>query len=463
MTESWPTKVLQVYKVCWLLFHHHFDIKLTDEKQSMTIEAIPLEFTNPADVTDVAAKINEILRAGNRTYVDHILLPGQTAVYGATGGGLVLLVDSPVEAGQASNQVDGGPDEQPIYRPDFVRIGEEHKTASSVVSRSWSTLEAAWERAAPEYVGRDAEHGEWVRKLFLTEGAVSYRGLKHAVETGLYQNLRQTGPGTLRFIEKVLAAYDKQLAAAFNVNRIWYAVGMKSTTIQCVGYSIDADIYQGNPDKVLLVLHGWGSSKHSQEQLVNYLIEGSASTAVVIEYSGHGNSPFDAMEIRPAQHFIEVITAFDWLKREYPKAEISVMGTSYGGYMAVQLTKYRDFENLILRVPAIYTPRDFYSLNKDIDRQHQRSYREDKAFLDSHPLLARASQYKGRTLVVSHGLDELVPKETTDKYIEVFKADSYCAKGWHHAFNFVAPESEQLAYKNAIRDWLQAAQVIENF
>jgi pimeloyl-ACP methyl ester carboxylesterase len=229
---------------------------------------------------------------------------------------------------------------------------------------------------------------------------------------------------------------------------------MNNVAIKCFGYSIDADQYAGNPKKVLLVLHGWGSNKKSQEVLTSYLVRETDTAAMVIEFSGHGASPFDAMEIRPAQHFLEVITAFDWIKEKYPQAEISVLGTSYGGYLAVQLTKYRDFKNLILRVPAIYAPRDFYSLNKNINRQHEKRSREEKDFLNNHPLLARASQFKGRTLVVWHEQDEFIPKELSDKYIEVFHADSYCAKGWNHSFKLDAPESEQSAYRLAIRDWL---------
>ncbi len=235
---------------------------------------------------------------------------------------------------------------------------------------------------------------------------------------------------------------------------VWYDEIMKKLVIDCVGYSIDADWYENGNQKVLLVLHGWNSNKKSQEALTSFLVDQTKTSALVIEYSGHGESQLDAMEVRPAQHFLEVITAYDWIKEKYPEAEISVMGTSYGGYMAVQLTNYRDFKNLILRVPVIYTTRDFYNLNKNIDRQHERRYREDKEFLESHPLLAGAHKFQGRTLVVWHEFDEYVPKETTDKYIEVFKADSYLAKGWKHSFKVDAPEDEQVAYKTAISDWL---------
>lgn len=232
---------------------------------------------------------------------------------------------------------------------------------------------------------------------------------------------------------------------------------MKNISIQCFSYSIDADLYEGDSEKVLLVLHGWNSSKKNASELASFLADKSGATTLVIEYSGHGNSPFDAMEIRPAQHFLEVITAFDWIKENYPDTQISVMGTSYGGFLAVQLTKYRSFRNLVLRVPAIYEPFDFYTLNKNIDRQHERRYREEQDFLDNHPLLARASKFKGRTLVVWHEFDDYVPKELTDKYIEVFHADSYLAKGWKHSYKIDAPDAEQSEYKNAILDWIKTA------
>lgn len=231
---------------------------------------------------------------------------------------------------------------------------------------------------------------------------------------------------------------------------------MRKLNVNCAGYSIAADWYDGDNSNILIVLPGWTSNKKSYEPLMNYLTEATSMSALVIDYSGHGESPLDRMEVYPAQQFLEVITAFDYIKSNYPHAKISVMGVSYGGYLAVQLTQYREFSNLVLRVPAIYAENDFYTLNKNIDRQHERRYREDQHFLNTHPLLAQQSNFKGRTLVVWHELDEYVPKETTDKYIKVFSADSYFAKGWKHSYNVDAPEAEQVAYKKAISDWLTA-------
>lgn len=230
---------------------------------------------------------------------------------------------------------------------------------------------------------------------------------------------------------------------------------MKKVEIDCIAYSIAADLYENGTDKVILVLPGWMSNKAGYESLVSFVVDETKTSALVIDYTGHGESPFDAMEIRPAQHFLEVITAFDWIKERFPQAEISVMGYSYGGQMAVRLTKYRDFANLVLQVPTILAPRSFYSLNKNIDRPKERLNRKDQVFLNSHPLFAGVSKFEGRTLVVRHELDDNAPKELTDKYIEIFKADSYMAKGWKHSFNDKATEQDQLEYKKAISDWLQ--------
>lgn len=233
---------------------------------------------------------------------------------------------------------------------------------------------------------------------------------------------------------------------------------MKSFKIECQGYSVAADWYDGTGDEVLLFLIGYTSNKQRQEELVSALVEQTGSSALVFDYSGHGDSPFDLPEIRIAQNFLEVVTVFDWLKENHPDKEITVMGSSYGGFLATQLTKYRKFENLVLRCPAIYRPEDFYTKWKNIDRDNLRDvYRKDRAALASHPLLSRASKnFQGKTLVVVHGKDEMVPIETTDTYIEAFDAEIYVAEDFTHAMSDPTNPREKFAeYQTAIADWIK--------
>lgn len=230
---------------------------------------------------------------------------------------------------------------------------------------------------------------------------------------------------------------------------------MKALQIQCAGYSVEADWYQGkNEDEILLSLIGWTSNRRKYKDILSAIVANTGMSALVFNYSGHGDSPFEVMETKPAQHFLEVICVFDWLKAHYPNAKIAVMGTSYGGYMAAQLTKYRSLDKLVLRAPAIYKPSDFYSLNKNIDRTWTDTvFRKDKEALKNHPLLARASGFAGKTLVVVHEKDIPVPKETTDAYIKAFNADVRVAKDFPHYIGEM-PRDEIVKYQNAIIDWL---------
>ena len=137
----------------------------------------------------------------------------------------------------------------------------------------------------------------------------------------------------------------------------------KTFELACVGYSIKADWYQGvNQDKIILVLMGFTSSRQRQEVFTNYVVNETGASALVIDYTGHGESPFELKDTRPAQHVLEVACAFDWIKEHYPNPEITVVGNSYGSFLAAHLTHYRSFKNLVLRAPAIYPPELLHDL-----------------------------------------------------------------------------------------------------
>lgn len=232
---------------------------------------------------------------------------------------------------------------------------------------------------------------------------------------------------------------------------------MKSFKIPCVGYEIAADWYDGaDSDNVLLVLVGYRSSKKRYEELVTAIVEKSGYSALVIDYTGHGRSPYDLDDLSPAQNFLEVITAYDWLVDNHPEKIISVMGTSYGGFMAIQLTKYRSPKKLLLRVPAIYSPEVFYTKWKDMNLDEIRSrYRTDpKNFVD-HPLLKRASSYNGESYVLTHELDEVCPKPTTDAIANAFGATTWEARGLVHSLGQSTYTPEELeTYQDKIASWL---------
>lgn len=229
-----------------------------------------------------------------------------------------------------------------------------------------------------------------------------------------------------------------------------------TTDIQCVGYAVKADIYEGSTDGAILLSLIGRTSKRTKQRYYDFLPRLSKElgiTTVIFDYTGHGDSPFEIENLSPAQHFLEVVTVFDWIKEKYPNRKVLVIGSSYGGFLATQLTKYRKFDGLVLRAPAIYRPSDFYTPKKNEDREATQLFRCDADALAEHPLLARASSFEGKTLLVVHEKDELIPKETTDAYANALDSEVILVKGVTHSLDNVT-EQQVDEYNQKIIDWL---------
>lgn len=231
----------------------------------------------------------------------------------------------------------------------------------------------------------------------------------------------------------------------------------KTLDIPLNGYAVKADIYEGSENGVVLLSLIGRTSRRTKQRYYDFLprlTKELGITSVIFDYTGHGDSPFDIEELSAAQHFLEVITVFDWIKEQYPNRKVFVIGSSYGGFLATQLTKYREFDVLILRAPAIYRPSDFYTLKKNENREATQEFRRNTELLATHPLLARDSKFKGKVLLVVHENDEQIPKETTDAYANAFKPEVFLEKGVSHSLDNVTQQQVN-DYNQRIYDWIK--------
>lgn len=230
----------------------------------------------------------------------------------------------------------------------------------------------------------------------------------------------------------------------------------KQISIPCPGYNIEADWHEGTSTKrIILTFVGFGSSKKSNFDFMAKLVNMTDMSALVVDLSGHGESPLNVDETVPAQHLLEATKAYDWIRANYPESAIYVMGTSYGGFMAAYLTRFRPIEKLILRTPAIYEPSSFYTEHRLIDKILVREYRKNTKALKKHPIFLQSPVSDAPTLLVVHGKDKSVPTETTDIYTSAFNAQAYIAEGFAHAFRDPAnPQEGVPAYYDALVAWL---------
>lgn len=230
----------------------------------------------------------------------------------------------------------------------------------------------------------------------------------------------------------------------------------KQISIPCLGYNIEADWHEGSTDqKIILTFVGFGSSKKSNFDFMTKLVDMTGMSALVVDFSGHGESPFDVDETVPSQHLLEATKAYDWIKANYPESTIHVMGTSYGGFIAAYLTRFRSVEKLILRTPAIYEPSSFYTEHRFIDKILVREYRKNTEVLKEHPIFLQPPVSNISTLLIVHGEDKSVPQETTDVYASTFDAQVYVAEGFAHAFRDPSNPQEGVSlYYDALTTWL---------
>jgi len=230
----------------------------------------------------------------------------------------------------------------------------------------------------------------------------------------------------------------------------------KQISIPTTKYSIKADWHEGtSKQEVLLVLVGFGSSKKNNSDFVAKVVASTGLSALVIDLSGHGESPFGVDETIPAQHLLEATKAYDWIKTNYPDSTLHVMGTSYGGFMAAYLTRFRAVKKLVLRTPAIYEPKDFYTQHRYIDKLQVRKYRKNTEALKKHPLFLQEPVEQPSTLLVVHSEDKSVPVDTTDTFKSEFAAETYTAEGFVHAFRDPSnPQDGVAKYYEVISDWL---------
>lgn len=229
----------------------------------------------------------------------------------------------------------------------------------------------------------------------------------------------------------------------------------KEVKIQNTGYELFADWYETNKDRVLLVLPGFTSTKQKYEDLVKTLVTNTSYSALVLDYAGHGESPFDINDLCRADNFSDVIAAFDWIKAKYPDKKITVLGTSYGGFHAAYLTKFREFQDIIFRVPASYPEETLYTKIGTMKDAHSESYRNDPKNYINHWLFTHTNSVKGRALVVTHEFDVVCPPVATTPFTKAFSADTWVAQGFKHGFSESEVSEQQIQnYYAKLSDWI---------
>src|SRR5690606_32989007 len=127
---------------------------------------------------------------------------------------------------------------------------------------------------------------------------------------------------------------------------------------------------------VVLVLHGWTSSTRRFPERVEPLVK-MGYVCLLFDMRGHGATGYELAKYSRKDHLDDCLAAYDFIAtlEDVDITAISVMGSSYGGYMAVLLTGKRPIKKLILLAPAQYQNKMFTEPQLAQDEQERRVYR----------------------------------------------------------------------------------------
>jgi len=200
-----------------------------------------------------------------------------------------------------------------------------------------------------------------------------------------------------------------------------------------IEFMVDGLKLQGNlfyPEKLkdknpsILFIHGWTSEKKRSFQYAEALIK-LGFIIMVFDMRGHGISEGDINIATPKEFLSDCIAAYDYFSsvKGVDKENISIVSSSFGGYLSSMLTSKREIKNLVLRVPADYANDTFEKPkmgnageNPDIFkwRLSPKKYNETYALQALH-------DYDEPILIIESEKDTIVPHPIIQNYVDAVK------------------------------------------
>jgi len=176
---------------------------------------------------------------------------------------------------------------------------------------------------------------------------------------------------------------------------------------------------EGNEKKIVIVIHGFGSSKESPTaQMMLTGLPAYGIGAVAFDFPAHGESPVDG-DAMSVDGCIDDLKSIETMVRtEYPDSEVYYFGSSFGAYIALNHITKNDVKGtrLFCRSGAVNMPDIFKSPDKE-----QKEYFENYGYimLDYDP---------GRPLKVT---SEFVSELMENDLFDIFKKTDVLIKMIH--------------------------------
>jgi len=185
----------------------------------------------------------------------------------------------------------------------------------------------------------------------------------------------------------------------------------ENITFECNGETIAATIdWNANKDKpTIMCLHGGGSGNREKVAVFTKCFANEANISCIrFDHSGWGESSGASQQGSLKKRVEEALAASQFMDLEKP---LTIMGSSMGGPMVMELTWHLNVRNAILFCPALYAVEAF---DVPFGEEFAAILRSENSFLRADTKMLE--NYTGNFLHIIGEHDNIIPKGVTQLY-----------------------------------------------
>jgi esterase/lipase len=207
------------------------------------------------------------------------------------------------------------------------------------------------------------------------------------------------------------------------------------------------------PHLTMVMVHGWTSSDARYLPLGERLASSGIAT-LAINLRGHGDSPYDLKQFSRFDHQRDVLAALDYMTQRFPNKKMCLLGKSYGGYLSASIASNQLVDFLILSHPALYPDEGFDDSTLNLIDENPDIFRVSGQTPNTNRAIKAFSEFSNPILFIISELDEEVPKNTTQNYLD-FAHDQVAKIVIKDADHSLTRPDWREQFNNAILEWLE--------
>lgn len=205
----------------------------------------------------------------------------------------------------------------------------------------------------------------------------------------------------------------------------------------------------------VLFVHGWGVDRNTYLTRAHE-IAALGCICLTLDMRGHAATQDQRDTVTREDNLRDLVAAYDVLAGHplVDAAAITVVGSSYGGYLAAVLTAVRAVRCLALRVPALYQDED-WALPKQQLRSHGlEDFRRHAVAPEGNRALAACAAFAGDVLIIESECDDVIPHPVIASYMAAFtRMRSLTYRVIAGADHALLEEAWQQSYTSLLLNW----------